>query len=331
MKVNASELRWKLGHYLNQAEQGMQVDITRSGKHVASLVPAVQAPLLPIAERCLFGAHSYDGIDSSPQRFTSFEARVSRKLDIIQWFRSWGSPWSDSLELLNFAKQKGYKPLITWQPKNRVLWDIVSGQHNADIDAWAIAIRDSNYPVYLRPFPEMNLDEPAITWQGEPVWLIAAWRHTVNRFKQLGAHNVKWVWSPNHIDIPNEPGNRLEDYYPGSSFVDVLAVDGYNFGDTFSNGVPLHVWTSFEDVFSTVYQRLSKLDADLPIWITETACAEDATHDKAKWVRDMFASRQFPNLEAVVWFDENKERDWRVDSSSATQAAFKDIFGPVIV
>ena len=330
MKVTSSELRFRLGKYLKEAANGQSIEITRNGIHIANLLPPQVHNLLPLSERCELGAHSFRG-DSSNQRFLDFEARVNRKLDIIQWFRNWGSPWLDSTETMTFATQQGYKPLITWLPTNRGLRDIVAGVYNDEIDEWANNIKGINHPVYLRPFPEMNLNNESITWHGEPVWLIAAWRHMVNRFRLLGATNAKWVWSPNVTDIPDTPENQLEDYFPGSNFVDVLAVDGYNFGDTFDEDVQVHVWTSFHDLFSDVYERITGLDETLPFWVTETACAEDPANDKAEWIRKMFDSRAFPNLQAVIWFDENKERDWRVDSSSGAQAAFNDVFRDVLV
>jgi hypothetical protein len=322
MDISLADFTAKLNHYLQEAEQGKTFLIKSGDRQVARLLPP---EILPLLERCLFGAHSFDGSDTSNQRFSKLEQQLDHKLDIVHWFRRWGSPWSDSADLMAFAKQQGYKPLITWLPRNRVLWDIVAGKHNADIDAWALALRDTNYPVYVRPFPEMNLQNADITWQGQPNWLIAAWRHTVNRFRHLGASNVLWVWSPNRSDEPKTLNNRLEKYYPGSQFVDVLAVDGYNFGNT------SHSWLSFEATFTEPYERITKLDPKLPFWITETACAEDPSNSKAQWIRDMFASRAFPKLKALVWFDEKKERDWRINSSSTAVAAFKESFDSVIV
>jgi hypothetical protein len=34
---------------------------------------------------------------------------------------------------------------------------------------------------------------------------------------------------------------------------------------------------------------------------------------------------RFPRLRAVVWFDQNKETDWRVNSSDAALAAFRTV------
>jgi hypothetical protein len=41
-------------------------------------------------------------------------------------------------------------------------------------------------------------------------------------------------------------------------------------------------------------------------------------------VRDMFGSSAFSRLEAIVWFDEDKEADWRIDSSPAAAAALRE-------
>jgi hypothetical protein len=38
----------------------------------------------------------------------------------------------------------------------------------------------------------------------------------------------------------------------------------------------------------------------------------------------MFQSTKFPRMKAVVWFHTNKEKDWRIDSSSGSLTAFKN-------
>jgi hypothetical protein len=38
-------------------------------------------------------------------------------------------------------------------------------------------------------------------------------------------------------------------------------------------------------------------------------------------------ARRFPDVRALVWFDANKETDWRIDSSAASLAAFRGVFG----
>jgi hypothetical protein len=36
----------------------------------------------------------------------------------------------------------------------------------------------------------------------------------------------------------------------------------------------------------------------------------------------MFASTTFPRLAAIVWFNERKEADWRIESSNGALRAF---------
>jgi len=59
--------------------------------------------------------------------------------------------------------------------------------------------------------------------------------------------------------------------------------------------------------------------------IAETASAEEGG-DKAAWIRSAllhYLPLRYPKVRALVWFDEEKERDWTVDSSEATLREFR--------
>ena len=59
--------------------------------------------------------------------------------------------------------------------------------------------------------------------------------------------------------------------------------------------------------------------------IAETASTE-LGGDKAKWITQGLLTdvpSRFPRVRAVVWFQENKETDWRVNSSSSALAAYR--------
>ena len=50
--------------------------------------------------------------------------------------------------------------------------------------------------------------------------------------------------------------------------------------------------------------------------------------DKGAWIADA-ASRipsQYPQIKAFIWFNMNKETDWRVESSTSALNAFKASF-----
>jgi endoglucanase len=55
--------------------------------------------------------------------------------------------------------------------------------------------------------------------------------------------------------------------------------------------------------------------------------------DKAAWIRDSFATvpRDFPRIRALVWFNVYYDSvDWRVESSAASLAAYKEAIAPII-
>jgi endoglucanase len=62
--------------------------------------------------------------------------------------------------------------------------------------------------------------------------------------------------------------------------------------------------------------------------IAEMASAEQGG-SKADWITDAY-SAQIPNnfgrIKAVIWFNEDKETDWRIESSPPAQNAFATAF-----
>jgi endoglucanase len=46
--------------------------------------------------------------------------------------------------------------------------------------------------------------------------------------------------------------------------------------------------------------------------------------DKAKWIDQIIPTLRtsFPLIKCLVWFDINKEADWRISSSPESEAAF---------
>ena len=62
--------------------------------------------------------------------------------------------------------------------------------------------------------------------------------------------------------------------------------------------------------------------------IAETGCAEQGG-DKAAWIQNGLSHdlpHKFPAVEAVVWFNEAVEVDWRLQSSERTMSAARQVF-----
>jgi beta-mannanase len=152
---------------------------------------------------------------------------------------------------------------------------------------------------------------------------IAMWRHVHDIFAKEGASNVRWIWSPN-VDFAG--ATPLESLYPGDAYVDWVGLDGYNWGMV--NGwTP---WHSFTDLFGASYARITRL-TNKPVIIGEMSSVESgapAGQSKATWISSALGvelPNNFPRVRAFVWFDQNNggQRDWRIDSSPDSLAAFR--------
>ncbi len=293
-------------------------------------------PALASAQTSLqFGAFTPgDPYNGNVTATDALQAKLGRRVDIGLWYQNWGGgDWISSVQphVLGAVTGSGRTPLLTWEPwvpgagtnqPKYALSKIAAGNFDTYIRSWATALRKTGQVVYLRPMHEMNGNW--YPWAGSvnansPALFVQAWRRMHDIFVAAGATNVRWVWSPNNVDVGGTAANRLEAYYPGAGYVDVLAVDGYNWGSTApQNGG----WQTFSQVFSAALTRLRKLGPQ-PIWIAEVGAAPEGG-DKAAWVRDMFAKvKSMPRLQAIVWFNENKERDWRAAPNGAVAAAFR--------
>jgi endoglucanase len=96
-------------------------------------------------------------------------------------------------------------------------------------------------------------------------------------------------------------------------------MDGYNWGTTRS----WSRWQSFEEIFAPLYAAYA---GRKPLMICEVASAERGG-DKPAWIRDMGAALRgrLSKVKGLVWFECDKETDWRINSSPAALAAFRSV------
>lgn len=250
-------------------------------------------------------------------------------VDVVHWYQAWGGGHRffrpDWFNTVSSADKVG---LITWEP-----WAltgeasqpdyspaaILNGRHDDYIRSWAagFAAREDG-PWYLRPMHEMNGNW--YPWSGgvaggNPDEYKAAWIHMHDLFTAAGVTNVEWVWCPLVDDI----SGPFEDYYPGDEYVDVLCLDGYNWGTT---DPAFGGWRSVESVFDDAYDRLTAL-GDQPVWFGEVGSAPEGG-DKAAWTAELLSNSRYDRLEAVIFFGLDKERDWRVQTDPEVAAAIRN-------
>jgi hypothetical protein len=221
--------------------------------------------------------------------------------------------------------------MMTWQLFKQgwsgdviTLPDIAAGRYDSSLQEAARLARGLPFEVMIRFAHEMNGDW--YPWRpGGPAGNVGsnyvdAWRHIVTVFRQEGATNVKWVWSPN---VDYDGTYPFAAYFPGDEWVDYVALDGYNWG---TSGQGPDQWQSVSEVFSSAYAKLTQMSGR-PVMIAETSSSEIGG-DKAAWIRQGFLSeipQRFPRVTDVVWFDRDMELDWRIDSSSASLAAYREV------
>ena len=256
-----------------------------------------------------------------------FEALVERPMDIVMWYQDWARTAELDLTLFGNVADRGSTPMITWEPWDHLgghqqpafhLSRIIAGEFDHHLGSWARGLARFGAKVLLRWAQEMNGNwYPWGVGHSAAEEYREAWQHVWSRFQAERANNVLWVWSPNILD----GAEAFEALYPGDEYVDWVGLDGYNWGGWRSR--------SFDRLFSDSYERLAEL-TNKPMMIAETACAEGPR--KARWIREALG-RQLPErydrVRAVIWFNQRKERDWRVDSSAPSRQAFAaSVSGP---
>lgn len=232
------------------------------------------------------------------------------------------------LSELDAVRARGAVTLLTWEPWTwgggtvqpaYSLQRITAGDFDAYLRQWGSALGAWGHPVMLRFGHEMNGNwypwAEGINGNG-PGDYAAAWRHVHDVVAATGAANVSWVWSPN---VPYPGSTALDGLFPGAGYVDAVALDGYNWGTSTATGS----WVMPSDLFGSGLAELRRLAPGVPILVAETASAEQGG-SKADWNTALvgYLASQ-PDVTALVWFDLNKETDWRIDSSAASAAALK--------
>lgn len=268
----------------------------KSGSNLSSILEPASGALLGL----YYGA---GGVDQTA-------LKLGRTPAIHLTYYRWDADWTGTVTQADLAA--GRIPLVNWEPHNIDFAKIIDGSLDATILARAKGSKALGKKFFLDFAAEMNGDE---AWSGNNASLyVLAYRHIHDLFVAAGATNVVWAWCPNVTDTAG--GNRTTmDYYPGDTYVDWTGVDGYNWGT--KNGG----WQTFQEVFRNIYPLLAAKKK--PILIGEMSSAQSGG-DKARWIDGIIPTLRasFPLIKGLVWFDINKEADWRISSSPESEASF---------
>ena len=270
------------------------------------LSPEYFAPEALFAEKKVWGAYTGNTINS----FNEFQELAGKRADFAAVFVGWREQFPAGFESL---KSNSQTLIVFWEPYEISLDGILSGDSDLYIKQFSEASKKYGEPIILVPFHEMNGEwNPwsGVAGDNTPTKVILAWRRAHKFFEDAG--NVKWGWAVNHESVPDTKGNAIENYYPGDEYVDYVGVDGFNFGEP---------WQTYSEIFSSALDKLRAYKK--PIYIFSMASAEGPK--KPDWIKDaLLEINSDKDIEGWLWFNENKEKNWLINSDSASLQAFKD-------
>ncbi len=270
---------------------------------------------------------------------TRFEQIAGKQVSLINFFSPFSNCASSPCSFYKFPpgpmekiREYGAIPVFSWSSQSIPsslnepdfqLADVIAGAYDSYIREFAEDARDWGHPFFLRFNWEMN--GRWFPWSegvngNQPGEFVAAWRHVHDIFTAVGADNVTWVWCPN-VD-PDGIFANLADLYPGDAYVDWTGLDGYNWG---LNPANPDRWRSFNDLYSTTYQRVADAIApDKPLLIGEIGSTEQGG-SKANWIDEALTAIpiHYPKIRGLLWFDTyDSGMDWPIETSASSAGAF---------
>ncbi len=256
--------------------------------HTIPVPTPTPPPPISITAPVLWGAYT----GNSDSTMASFELYIGKKMSLDAMFWGWNEVFPSTT-----AGTQGKTLVVYWEPSFG--YDqINNGSQDAYIAQFAQGAKNYGYPVVLAPFDEFNLNESA--WGNSvngntPQSFIDAWRRVRNIFNANQATNVKFALVYNNVSIPSA---SYASFYPGSSYVDYVGVDGFNFGAQ-----------TFADVFAKALPEANSFGK--PVWIFSTG----SVAPKSQFILDLGASG-YP----WIWFNQSP---FEIDTSSLS--AFQTI------
>ena len=264
---------------------------------------------------------------SDAQAVAIFESTVSRPLDIVHQYHAWDDTWPTATEyswaaggriiFANASARQRSGAVLTWT-------QIADGSQDSIINALAARLKAFGSLLFFS-FDE----EPEERYHSNPsaytlASFASAYRHIHSVFAADGATNVVWVWN-----VTGYSGNEAiyPQLYPGDAYVDWIGWDPYNWFNCHENTT--NVWQSFDTIISPFYNwvsagQLSTSSPSKPYMLAEYGTVENTdSPTKGQWFTSEVSSLpNRPNIKAVVYFNENRDCNWPVTTSSSSLGGF---------
>jgi len=201
--------------------------------------------------------------------------------------------------------------VLTWT-------QIANGSQDSTINALASRLKSFGRPIFLS-FDE----EPEGRYHSNPTAytlasFVAAYRHIHSLFAAHGASNVVWVWN-----VTGYSGDEsiYRPLYPGDSYVDWIGWDPYNWYNCSVNTT--NVWQKFDTIVAPFYNWVSGGHLSTGALAEYGTVEHFASPTKGQWFTSEISSLpNRPKIKAVVYFNEYKDCNWPITTSSGSISGF---------
>lgn len=302
----------------------------------------------------------YHGVFPGPEGFSGeenlitlksleqYESAVGKKVVWVYFSQEWAHDQNFPIKTVSWIHNHGSIPFIRLMLRSTTehytkekiftLDKIIRGDFDEALRAWAKAAHGYHNPLLVEYGTEVNGEwfPWNSRWYGKrgAEKFKKSYRHIIQLMKDENAHNLTWVFHVNNQDVPDEPWNYFEEYYPGDDVIDWIGVSVYG-----AQTPMTEEWPSFQESLDAVYPRLVSLAAGKPIVVLEFGVTSgNLQGDQAYWADKALKSltqSRWPKVIGFSWWNEAWKNDdnpthdtnMRVQDNPDLTRVFQDYVG----
>ncbi len=300
----------------------------------ATSAPSLVRPAAGADGTMVWGAEVTPNKKTPLKPLQTFQTKIGRTVAATRDFLSWDSPFPTSFETGLTAQGTTIMLSVSTTRLNKTqisFGDVAAAQPGdqvyADMVSWADRVRDYGVPMYVtfQHEPEAAANKN----KGTQAQYIAAWRNWVSVFRAEGATNARFIFITTAFGYQVKPSDHryAPAWYPGDDVVDAIAVDTYNWFTCRAS--VKNPWNSLAALIAG-QKAFGALHPDKPLWVTEYATVEDPAQPgrRAQWLsdaQDLFKQPGYEQYVGLLYFDLNKQCDWRVENDTPSLTAMQSM------
>lgn len=243
-------------------------------------------------------------IGAAANDYGTFQSQTGVTPRLMEHYIDFGDPFHTA-----FAGPA--EPMIEINPATS-LQNVIAGKDDAWLKSYSSAVAAWKNPLIIGFAPEMNGSWYAYGFKhSSPALYIKAYRHVVSVFRSQKAANVKWLWDvsisfPQFHGPTNSTTLNVKQWWPGSSYVDYIGLDGYFYNTD----------VTFAQLFNPTIRAVEPFNK--PTLIAEAGAP--AGPRQATNIASLINGARSADMVAVVYFDLKGNKDWRITSTSSLAA-----------